>query len=114
MKKSLFIKSVIAVLVVFVLTLSACSGKEITPDYADAASFEAALNNGEDLTGKTVKITVNKLVPDSAFGYNIQTGEHLNFCSSTNPGVKEGDTLIVEATKITSMFGSYIITYEKK
>ena len=99
---------------ILVLSLVGCSGKSVTPDYEDVASFESALNNGENLTGKTVKITVDKFVPDSAFGYNIQTGEHLNFCSSTNPNVSVGDTLIVEATEISSFMGSYIIYYEKK
>lgn len=114
MKERRLRSSVIAIFLVFMLTLCACSGKEITPDFADAASFEAALNNGDDLTGKTVKITVTKLVPDSAFGYNIQTGEHLNFCSSTNPGVKDGDSLVVKVTEVRSMLGSYIIAYEKQ
>ena len=104
----------IAVFIVLILTLCACNGKEITPDFPDAESFEAALNAGDDLTGKTVAITVTKFVPDSAFGYNIQTGEHLNFCSSKHPGVKEGDSLIVKVKEVNSIFGSYIITYEKK
>ena len=108
MKKFIAVVLVVSLLAV---CLTACGGSA-SVDYEDAASFEAALNNGEDLTGKTVKITVNKFVPDSAFGYNIQTGEHLNFCSSKNPGVKEGDTVTVKATEITSMLGSYIITFD--
>lgn len=101
--------------VLMVLSLAACGGGEkeaFVPDYASAEEFEAALNNGEDLTGKTVTITVDVLVPNSALGYNIQTGEHLNFCSSENPGVSEGDSLNVKAAEITSMLGSYIISYE--
>lgn len=98
----------------FIFSLAGCGSGNITPDYEDAASFEAALNAGENLIGKTVKITVNTLVPDSAFGYNIQTGEHLNFCSEKNPNVSEGDTLIVEVTDVSSVLGSYIILYEKK
>lgn len=85
---------------------------EAKPDYEDVVAFEKALNNGEDLTGKTVVITVNELVPDSAFGYNIQTGEHLNFCSPDNPGIKKGDTITVKVENVTSMLGSYIIGYE--
>lgn len=45
-------------------------------------------------------------------GYNIQTGEHLYFCSGTNPGVKTGDTLNVKVSDVVSMLGSYIISYE--
>jgi len=103
------------VLIVCILagSLTACGKKEVAVDYPDVTVFEADLNKGEDLTGKTVTFTVSELVPDSAFGYNMQTGEHLNFCSSSNPGVKAGDTITVKVTEISSMFGSYIIYYEK-
>lgn len=95
-------------------SLIGCGAKSITPDYTDAASFEADLNTGADLTGKVVQFTVNELVPDSAFGYNMQAGEHLNFCSSTNPKVSAGDTVTVEVTEVTSMLGSYIISYKMR
>ena len=96
-----------------VFALTACGGTtEIKPDYENVAAFEKALNDGEDLTGKTVVVTVNELVPNSAFGYNIQAGEHLNFCSPDNPGVKAGETITVKVTEVTSMLGSYIISYE--
>ena len=114
-------KRFLAILVslVLVLSLVACGGNagndsnaEAKPDYEDVVTFESALNAGEDLTGKTVAFTVNELVPDSAFGYNIHAGEHLNFCSPNNPGVKTGDTLTVKVTEVTSMLGSYLIGYE--
>ena len=98
---------------IFVLSLAACGGNaEVKADYEDVVAFEEALNNGEDLTGKTVVATVNELVPDSAFGYNLQAGEHLNFCSPDNPNVKAGDTITVKVKEVTSMLGSYIISYE--
>ena len=95
-----------------VSVLAGCGSSEVTPDYPDAASFEQDLNAGEDLTGKTVTFTVKKFAPDSAFGYNLQTGEHLNFVSSSHPGVDVGDTVTVEVTQIESFMGSWIITYE--
>ena len=110
MKKTLSLSLVICVQLCCFLT--SCSG-ETKVDFSNAEAFETALNAGDDLTGKTVTFTVNELVPDSAFGYNLQTGEHLNFCSSNNPGVKEGDSVTVKVTEITSMLGSYIISYEK-
>lgn len=82
-------------------------------DYATAAEAEAALNAGEDLTGATVTITVDDFEPASAFGYNIMTGEHLNFVSPQNPNVEVGQTLKVKITSITSTLGSFIINYEK-
>ena len=82
-------------------------------DYEDAASFEAALNAGTNLTGKTVRFKVDAVVPDSMFGYNLQAGEHLNFCSANSPGISVGDTVTVKIVEVSSMMGSYIIGYEK-
>src|SRR3954463_11513877 len=76
--------------------------------------LETALNKGDNLEGKTVSVEVNKLVPNSAFGYNIQAGKHLNFLSSDNPNVKKGDKLILKVTKVASTLGSYVISYEKQ
>ena len=82
-------------------------------NYTDAESFEAALNNGENLEGTIVQFVAGELKPDSAFGYNIWAGEHLNFISSGNPDVKQGDTVVVKATAIENRLGSWIINYEK-
>ncbi len=97
---------------VLVLSLVAC-GNNKAADYKNEVDFENALNAGEDVIGKTVSISVKELVPNSAFGYNIQAGEHLNFCSEGNPNVAVGDTITVKVTEVTSMLGSYIITYKK-
>lgn len=83
-----------------------------TKTYGTAAEAETALNAGEDLTGATVTFTVDAFEPASAFGYNMMTGEHLNFVSPSNPGVKVGDTVTVKITNITSTMGSFIISYE--
>ena len=110
MKKAL----AIILIAVLMIGLVACGATPVTPDYTDAASFEADLNAGKDLTGKIVQFTVDELVPDSAFGYNMEAGEHLNFCSATNPGVSAGDTVTVEVVEVTSSLGSYIISYKMK
>jgi len=101
----------LAILLVCLL-VAGCGNKEKKVDYPNVTDFETALNNGEDLTGKTVTFTVQEYVPNSAFGYNLQAGEHLNFCSSKNPGVKEGDTLTVKVTSVSSVLGSYIVEYK--
>lgn len=106
--------SLILAVILIILCFVGCEAKPVTPDYADAASFEAALNNGDDLTGKTVQFTVAEFVPNSTFGYNMQAGEHLNFCSSSNPKVKAGDTVTVEVKEVTNVLGSYIINYKMK
>lgn len=102
----------LSVLLLALGLLTACGGAS-EPDYT-TEQFEEALLNGEDLSGKTVSVTVDELVPDSAFGYNIQTGEHLNFVSSKNPNVKKGDEIVVKVEEVESVLGSFIITYEKQ
>lgn len=106
--------SLILVAVLIALCFVGCKSETVAPDYTDIAAFETALNDGADLTGKTVQFTVAELVPNSAFGYNMQAGEHLNFCSSHNPKVEAGDTVIVEVKEVTSVLGSYIISYSMK
>ena len=109
-------RTILALLAVFLclsFCLAACGKAETVIDYESVSDFEAALNAGEDLTGKVVKIEVLELIPDSAFGYNMTAGEHLNFCSTSNPGVKAGDTVIVQVKEVQSMLGSWIISYEK-
>ncbi len=108
-------KQVLSVMLVLFLigcTITGCRSTAVV-DYESAADFESALNNGEDLTGKTVTFTVKAIAPDSAFGFNLQAGEHLNFCSTTNPGVKEGDTVTAKVIEVKSVLGSYIISYKK-
>jgi predicted RNA-binding protein with TRAM domain len=97
-----------------IFLLAGCgSNKTVKADYT-TKQFETALNKGDNLEGKTVSVTVNKLVPNSAFGYNIEAGKHLNFVSADNPNVKKGDKLILKVTKVASALGSYIISYEKQ
>ncbi|MFD0825876.1 hypothetical protein ACT8ZR_09375 [Neobacillus sp. M.A.Huq-85] len=100
--------------VMFAFLLAGCStNKTVKADYT-TEKFETALNKGDNLEGKTVSVKVEKLVPNSAFGYNIEAGKHLNFVSSDNPNVKKGDTVILKVTKVESVVGSYVISYEKR
>lgn len=85
---------------------------DVKVDYPDETAFETALNNGDNLEGKTVEICVAEFEPQSVFGYNIMAGEHLNFVSPENPEVKEGDRLIVKVVKVKSVLKSWIISYE--
>ena len=82
-------------------------------DYGDAESFEAALNEGKNLEGKVVRFTAKEIHPNSALGFNVWAGEHLNFVSSRNPDIRENDTVAVRTTTIESISGSWIIKYEK-
>lgn len=107
-------KRLLALLVIFAFSFSmAACDKSTAVDFDNVTDFEAALKSGDDLTGKTVTFTVGEVNPDSAFGYNLQAGEHLNFCSSENPNLKSGDTITVEVEEVKSVLGSYIIYYKK-
>lgn len=79
--------------------------------YNTASKIEKALNKGKNLQGKTVRFKVTKFVPNSAFGYNLETGKHLNFVSPNYPKAKKGQTVTVKIKKVTSVLGSYVITY---
>ncbi len=107
------LSGIVSCLCVLILILSGCGQSEIPLDYGDAGAFEAALNRGENLEGKTVRFCASELHPDSAFGYNVWAGEHLNFISGRNPDIKTGEYVDVRATEILSSLGSWIIKYEK-
>ena len=115
MKKVLVVIAVLAVLFSGATGTFAKKAKKVKKaDFTSAEQFETALNQGQLLTGKTVTFIVTDLKPDSAFGYNVVTGEHLNFVSSTNPGVEIGNELTVKVGEVTSFIGSYIIEYKLK
>ena len=83
-----------------------------TLDYADAASFEAALNNDEKVNGKVVQFVVNSYKPDSALGINCWAGEHLNFISENELDVVAGDVIIGYVSEEPSeVLGSWKIPY---
>ncbi|MBQ8108222.1 MAG: hypothetical protein IJ129_05695 [Ruminococcus sp.] len=94
-------------------TNKAESGEKVLIDYGDAECFEAALNNGENLEGKVVCFTVEDIKPDSARGFSVLAGEHLNFVSSDDPQVKKEDRMVVRTTSIEDRDGSWMIRYEK-
>ena len=89
------------------------SNEKVTIDYGDAESFEAALNEGKNLEGKVVRFVAGEFHPDSKLGNNVWAGEHLNFVSSRNPDIQEGDTVTVRTTTVENMMGSWIINYKK-
>lgn len=102
-------------LIALLLSMSVVSIVGCSPDLESKISekkFESELNKGKDMEGSLVEVKVQKLVPNSAVGYNIQAGEHLNFVSNSNPNVKKGDTIIVEVDEVENMLGSYIIDYD--
>lgn len=82
-------------------------------DYDTAEAFEAALNKGENCTGKTVTFIVTEFHPDSAFGYDMWAGEHLNFVSEAKVEAKAGDEVTVKVERVESFLGSWIVYYSR-
>ena len=82
-------------------------------DYGDAEAFENDLNDGKNLEGVVVQFVVKEIHPDSALGYNVWAGKHLNFVSSRNPNMNQDDIVTVKATTVENILGSWVINYEK-
>lgn len=105
-----------AVMAISLLVMAGCGSSDDTStpvDYVSAAAFESDLNAGVDTVGKTVQFVVSEVNPDSAFGYNLIAGEHLNFVSGNkDPKVSAGDTVTVRVTEVTDFLGSWLIEYE--
>lgn len=101
-------KLMVGILMLMVVLVGCSGGADYT-----TSEFEEALNNGENVEGKTVEVEVREMENNSAFGYNMIAGDHLNFTSTINPEVEEGDTVTIKVEKVASMLGSFIITYEE-
>ena len=82
----------LAMLAVLSCVMLAACGPKV--DYSSAEAVEKALNDGENLEGKLVRVKITK-VESSALGYSAQAGEHLNFYSVTDPMIKDGSTITV-------------------
>lgn len=106
MKKLLGLITTFAISII----LFGCSNN-IKPDLSEKEA-EKALNEGENIDGKTVSLKVSKFVPNGTLGYTIQAGDHLNFISPDNPEVKNGDELIVKITETKNVLGSFVLNYE--
>lgn len=107
-------RQITAILVVtLICLLSACGQQQVALDYGDEIAFEADLNAGKNLVGKTVSFVAAELHPQSPYGYNIWAGEHLNFISGENPDIEVGQTVTVKVTGVESAIGSWLIRYEK-
>lgn len=109
-------RKIICMLLTLLLSLSlvACSQSKAYPeiDFGDEKCFEIELNLGTDCIGKIVRFTIIDVSPDSAFGYDLWAGEHLNFVSEKDPGYQVGDTITVKITSVKTIVGSWILEYE--
>lgn len=115
MKKATLHLLSILLSICILFSLSACSSSDSSnsADYKNAEAFESALNDGDNVVGKTVKFHADSLHPESKYGYNIWAGEHLNFISADDPGIKRGETVVVTVTSTSQLDnGSWLIYYD--
>ena len=99
----------------FILILTACGTKtsQKEADY-NIEAFENALNNGEDLTDKTVVFKVEKTSHNILSGnYKLLAGSdnNLSFNSKKNPKISKNDIVILKVKKITGESETYNISY---
>ena len=111
MKRKIKICVHLAQIIVILCIISVGCGAK-TPDYSVASDFETALNNVEDTIGKIVSFEVVAVIPESQFGFNIWSGDHLNFCSEEKWNVQRGDVLTVKIRSVSNVGDSYIIRYK--
>lgn len=120
MKRITMITSTMLIFTVIIFNSSyllADASVGVTPDqisYKNAEEFEFALNSGVDVNEEIVQFEVNKYVPDSILGINCWAGEHLNFISSEELEVKQGNIIVGQVTKRPkkTIFGSWKIYYD--
>ena len=116
-------KSKLLLVTIFILLIVMVAGcgegtdkkekEKISADYGNAEAFEAALNNGDDVEGAIVVFEAGEVHPESVLGFNVWAGEHLNFVSDKDTGIKEGDTVSVKILTVENTLGSWVLTYEK-
>lgn len=76
------------------------ANENLNVDYRDEVAFESALNNGENAVGKTVTFIVCAVKPESSLGFNLWSGEHLNFVTDSDPGIREGQAVTARITSV--------------
>ena len=117
MKKILAIIGILVVvsLVMDALGISSSENKKepTTTEYTSAEDFERDLNDGYNLENVTVTFDVVEIKEKSVSGYNLWSGEHLNFLPEKKPdSISVGDVVTAKTTKIKKRMDSWFIDCE--
>ncbi|MCJ1994898.1 hypothetical protein GYN24_09930 [Lactococcus piscium] len=112
MKKIIFISFSLLCLAI----LASCGKNATTQTSADynISSFETALDNGEDLTDKTVVFNIEKTSHNILSGnYSLLAGNdnNLAFKSKKDPKVAKNDIVILKVKSTSGSSGKYNISY---
>ena len=100
--------SLLALALFSIIALAACGSKNqhYKANY-DIVSFENAVGNGDDPTGKTVVFKVDKYTHHIILGSYTLSGDNFNFNSKGDPKVKKDDVVIVKVTSVSGDDISY-------
>ena len=112
MKKAASIIVSLVLLLAFALSLSACTDIFSTVDYPSISNLEQAISMNGTTTGKTVKVTVEKIIPDAPQGFIVQQG-NFNFCLASDPGVAVGDTVTFKISNVARHTDAFYVTCTK-
>lgn len=86
---------------------------EIQVDFVDAESFEAALNDSQDVVNKTVRFCVSEYKSSRKERSSYYAGDKLRFISEVNIDVEPGDYIVGYVTKKPSkLFTVWQIPFE--
>ena len=94
------------------LSLSACGDLFSTIDYTSVEKLEQSVNLNGDPTGKTVKVTVEKVFSDGGSGYIVQQGK-FNFCLATDPVLVPGETVTFKISSVSKQSNVFYVNCTK-
>ena len=94
------------------LSLSACGDLFSTIDYSSVEKLEQSVNLNGDPTGKTVKVTVEKVFSDGGSGYIVQQGK-FNFCLATDPVLGPGETVTFKISSVSKQSNVFYVNCTK-
>lgn len=81
-------------------------------EYSNTHDLEAALNRGENPTGKTVRVNVDDQGTNPMGLFYVTTeGSNIAFVSQTQPKVKNGSVMVIQVNRVTPVLNSYVIDY---
>lgn len=79
------------------------------PDYTEEQLIEA-LNNNDDVTGKTVKFEIKSIDENDMTGWTMTSEHDVLFINGAPTDDEVGDTIIVEVENSGLAFGTWIVT----
>ena len=94
------------------LSLSACGDLFSTVDYSSVDKLEQSVNLNGDPTGKTVKVTVEKVFSDGGSGFIVQQGK-FNFCLASDPQLVPGETVTFKISSCTKQSNTFYVNCTK-